>query len=112
MEVIKMPGGDRTGPLGAGAMSGRGLGFCSGSSGIMPRGGRFYGAGYRQRFYGNARGSGRGFAGVCRFAGIPYPEYDDRYIDKEKILKDQVDFLEEELKIAKEQLQSFEDKSR
>lgn len=27
-----MPGGDRTGPLGQGSMSGRGLGFCLGAS--------------------------------------------------------------------------------
>lgn len=107
-----MPGGDQTGPLGAGAMTGRGLGFCAGSGGVMPRGGRFYGAGYKRGYYGNARGAGRGFGGFCRLAGYPYPEYDDRYIDKEKVLKDQVDFLEEELKIAKEQLKSFGEKSR
>jgi hypothetical protein len=43
----KMPGGDRTGPGGQGAMTGRGLGFCSGDNPNM------YGRGL-------GRGLGRG----------------------------------------------------
>lgn len=40
-----MPGGDRTGPLGMGPMTGRGLGYCAGFTGF----GRFAG-GHRRRF--------------------------------------------------------------
>jgi hypothetical protein len=55
-----MPGGDRTGPVGAGAMTGRGLGYCSGSrvpgflnsgSGRGFGGGRGRGRGWRHRHY-------------------------------------------------------------
>ena len=46
-----MPGGDRTGPMGQGPMTGGGRGYCTG--------GNFAGAGYGGRgFYG---GGGRGF---------------------------------------------------
>ncbi len=59
-----MPGGDRTGPLGEGARSGRGKGLCSGSSepgyvndenrrGAVRRAGR--------GGYGSKPGRGRGF---------------------------------------------------
>jgi hypothetical protein len=45
-----MPGGDRTGPWGAGPMTGRGAGFCAG-----------YGVpGYMNPIYGYGRGFGRG----------------------------------------------------
>jgi hypothetical protein len=81
----KMPGGDRTGPLGEGPMTGRGLGSCGGGAGAGfagPgarmglgrgrgfRGGRFGrgGFGWRNRFRatgapGWARGWGGGWAG-------------------------------------------------
>jgi len=64
-----MPRGDRTGPLGAGPMTGRGAGYCAGYSvpGFMnPVGGR--------GFYG--RGGGRGRRGG--FYGA-YPEYPPVY---------------------------------
>ena len=73
-----MPGGDRTGPLGLGPMTGRGLGYCSGSPtpGYMngPRGvgyggyGRGLGRGYGRGAYGG-RGLARGRGGVW---GVPY----------------------------------------
>ena len=34
--MIKIPGGDRTGPTGAGPRTGRGLGYCNGYD-ILPR---------------------------------------------------------------------------
>jgi len=58
-----MPGGDRTGPLGAGPRTGRGMGYCSGytlpgyasqTAGVNSRlglGGREAGRGWRNRFY-------------------------------------------------------------
>ena len=102
-----MPGGDRTGPMGAGPMTGRRLGYCTGGKGTAPRLGRFGGAGYGRGYYGCGRGPGRGFGRGFGYSDIAYPDFDDRYIDKEKMLKDQVDFLEEELKNAKEQLQNL-----
>ncbi|HNX52620.1 MAG TPA: DUF5320 domain-containing protein [Pontiellaceae bacterium] len=53
-----MPRGDRTGPAGAGPMSGRGAGFCAGTNtaGFQTAGGGF------------GRGCGRGFGFRNRFA--------------------------------------------
>ena len=76
-----MPGGDGTGPMGAGPMSGRAAGFCAGYG--MPgyanpaggRGGGFWGWG---RGRGGGWGRGRGF-GFGRLgwapAGAGYPAY-------------------------------------
>lgn len=75
-----MPGGDRRGPLGAGARTGRGMGYCAGNEmpGSMYPGGR---GGGRMRFYGGGRGfglrRGLGFRGG-RGVGF-YNEYDAPY---------------------------------
>ena len=53
-----MPGGDRTGPMGAGAMTGRGAGFCAG----------YNTPGYMNPGAGRGAGFGRGGGG---FGGIP-----------------------------------------
>jgi len=50
-----MPGGDRTGPMGGGPMSGWRRGFCS-----EPEGPRFAGSGYGGRGPGFGRGGGGG----------------------------------------------------
>jgi len=70
-----MPGGDRTGPLGMGPMTGRAAGYCAGYNvpgymnsaggrGMAMRHGRFYGGG-------GGFGRGRGFASYGTFAA-PY----------------------------------------
>jgi len=53
-----MPGGDRTGPLGYGPMTGRAMGYCAGydipgfANPCFGRGfGRGYGRGFRRRFW-------------------------------------------------------------
>ncbi|RUM33674.1 MAG: hypothetical protein DSY33_03955 [Archaeoglobus sp.] len=59
-----MPGGDRTGPLGLGPRTGRGLGYCSGYNrpGFMTGGfGRGRGRGRAGRGGGRGRGRGRRF---------------------------------------------------
>ncbi len=59
-----MPGGDRTGPMGAGAMSGRGAGYCAGfgmPGYANPMPGRGFGMGAGRR-----GGGGRGFGGGGR----------------------------------------------
>ncbi len=74
-----MPGGDRTGPLGMGPMTGRAAGYCAGYSvpgfanpvpgrGFGRRGGRGGGRGYRNWYYAT------GLAGWQRAAGA-YPGY-------------------------------------
>ena len=65
-EVTQMPGGDRTGPLGQGPMTGSGFGYCSGSdrAGAAYGPGRGFGRGYGRGFGRSfGRGYGRGFRG-------------------------------------------------
>ena len=74
-----MPGGDRTGPMGAGPRTGRAMGYCSGYSapGFMnPWGGYGYGRGMG-RGWGRGVGFGRG-RGFRRFWGYA-PSYTDYY---------------------------------
>jgi hypothetical protein len=62
-----MPGGDRTGPVGMGPMTGRGAGFCAGSSipgYTSPVGGR--------GFWGRGRGGGRGRCNWFHATGLPF----------------------------------------
>ena len=57
-----MPAGDKTGPLGLGPMTGRGMGYCGGSAApgyVAPIGGRQWGGG-RGAGRGAGRGGGRG----------------------------------------------------
>ena len=64
-EVIKMPGGDGTGPEGMGPMTGRAAGYCVGSpmpGFTNPIPGRGFG-------FGQGRGFGQGFRGGRRWAG-------------------------------------------
>ena len=65
-----MPGGDRTGPMGMGPMTGRAAGFCAGypTAGYMNRiGGRgFFGWGR-----GGGRGGGRGWRHWYYATGLP-----------------------------------------
>jgi len=77
-----MPGGDRTGPLGMGPMTGRGAGYCAGFSTpgyANPVGGRgFFGFGRGRGFA--VRGGGRGWRNQFFATGLPgwaragYPE--------------------------------------
>jgi hypothetical protein len=63
-----MPRGDKTGPMGAGPMTGRGAGYCAGYAvpGYMnPTGG------YGRRGRGRGRGWGRGFR---RWGRFPYQQ--------------------------------------
>ena len=75
-----MPGGDRTGPLGMGPMTGRGAGFCGGFNrpGAMTPGfGRGMGFGRGRGFgRGFGRGRGPGFGGFWGLRPHPYYAYE------------------------------------
>lgn len=120
---VTMPGFDRTGPLGQGPMTGRGLGLCSGYA--RTTGFRGPGLAWRRGWYGRGRGFGfgRGFGrgfGFGRGYGMGYypsypayypayePEVNSR--EEEKMLKDYVAELEEELSAVKNRLQEIEKK--
>lgn len=68
-----MPRGDRTGPAGAGPMTGRGAGYCAGYG--MP-GFANYGAGWGGGGGGFGRGRGRGFGFRGRgWGGYGFPQW-------------------------------------
>ncbi len=69
-----MPGGDRTGPMGMGRMTGRAAGYCAGSgmpgyANPMPRMG--YGMGRGRGSGGRAFGGGRGWRHWFYATGLP-----------------------------------------
>ena len=60
-----MPGGDRTGPMGMGPMTGRGAGYCAGT-GAPGFVNRTFGG-----FFGRGRGGGRGWRNMFHATGLP-----------------------------------------
>jgi hypothetical protein len=98
-----MPLGDRTGPLGQGPRTGRGLGFCSGydspgyTKGFGGGMGRGFGFG---RGMGRGIGRGRGF-GRGRYYGLPYVESFYGYPWMQPLSKD------DEIKMLKSQAESL-----
>lgn len=123
-----MPGGDRTGPLGTGPMTGRGAGYCAGypiPGSANPIGGRGW--------FGRGRGFGRGRAGFGRgwrhpywpaqawmpyaygnpYHGVGtfpyYPYARDLTVSEEMdMLKEQSNILENELKAIKDAIGTLE----
>lgn len=83
-----MPRGDRTGPAGAGPMTGRGAGFCAG----------FNTAGFQTAGGGFGRGCGRGFGFRNRFVQPVQPSQGNELLE----LKEQMARIEQRL----EQLQT------
>jgi hypothetical protein len=64
-----MPGGDRTGPMGRGALTGWGRGICGGSRSTRFQGGGYAGGG--RGFGRGAGGGGRGWRNQFRATGLP-----------------------------------------
>ncbi len=90
-----MPGFDRTGPLGRGAMTGKRMGYCANAAdetGVFR--GRGFGAGY-----GRGRGFGRGFGYGRGFYNQGIADVSEKTILENEVntLKDQLVFLEKRL---------------
>jgi len=115
-----MPGGDRTGPVGYGPRTGRGLGYCSGydSPGFtkgVPRGRGGFGRGWGRGFGRGYWGRGRGFwrrGDYPQSYGWPEPYYGDTYPtpskeEEKSYLENMVKGLEEELKAIKQRIQEL-----
>ncbi len=100
-----MPGGDRTGPVGNGPFTGRGLGYCvSNQAPVSPA-------------YGRGLGNRRGFARGLRrgYGNYPYPAplYNNGPENRESdvaYLKETARSLENELNHVKDQIGKLEDK--
>lgn len=108
-----MPGGDRTGPIGAGPMTGRAAGYCAGydmpgyMNSVLGRGlGRGRGRGWNR---GWGRGFGWRFGG---FGGYMYPVNPVSATMEKEILKNQSAVLEAELKAIKARIDEIEKDSK
>ncbi|MBN2258021.1 MAG: DUF5320 domain-containing protein [Anaerolineaceae bacterium] len=103
-----MPRGDRTGPMGAGPMTGRRAGYCTGNTmpgfahPVAPR----YGIGFR--------GGGRGWRNMFYATGmpgwqrlgytVPSPQ------EEPELLKEQAKWLKEQLDIINKQIEDLNKK--
>lgn len=96
-EVIEMPRFDGTGPMGMGPLTGRGMGYCTGTR--RPIGG-FYG---RRRSGGF--GFGRGFAAYNESYYNNNPQYTEK--PSKQLLLDQKKYLEEELASINKQIDAL-----
>lgn len=92
-----MPRNDGTGPVGAGAMTGKGLGSCSGVNASIPGAGFGWGAGlgfgYRRGF---GRGFGRGYNGYV--INQDSPKTQKELLEQQKtILQSRLEVIDQEL---------------
>ena len=115
-----MPGGDGTGPMGMGPMTGRAAGYCAGYPvpGYMnPAFGRGRGGFGLGRGWGRGRGGGRGFGwqraayryayGAGYYGGYPYaPEITPQ--QEADMLKDQAKAMQEEIKAINERISELQ----
>jgi hypothetical protein len=93
-EVNTMPGRNGTGPMGAGSMTGRGLGACTGVNAVGYGYGR--GMGYGRGLF-CRRGYGRGFGrGVSIYETSPKTQKE--LLDEQKrILQDRLEYIDKQL---------------
>ena len=111
-----MPQGNKTGPEGAGPMTGRSMGYCTDhetagfESGLGDRNGRGLGRRVgRQRGMRGGSGPGRRGPGFRRGGGFGRPYRDEGTetpLTQEFILKEEVDFLSNRLEALKRELEA------
>ncbi len=97
-----MPGFDRTGPLGRGAMTGRRLGYCAGvSDETRTFRGRGFGAGFGR---GHGFGRGFGYAGSFHNQGLTN-------VSEKTILENEINTLKDQLVSLEKRLSELKDES-
>jgi hypothetical protein len=122
-----MPAGDRTGPMGMGPMTGRGMGYCGGyetlgwdywGSGrrFYGRGGRWGGPGFgrgggghRNRYYATglprwARDRGVGGFGYPPAVAYGAPDAPPSRTQEVEMLKDEAEWLKEQLNVINQRM--------
>ncbi len=92
-----MPRGDRTGPMGAGPMTGRARGACAGFAGFGGGRGRGMGGGF-------GRGQGRGWIGPAAPAAAPTGD------QELAVLKQQAQQLQADMDLIQGRIQELETK--
>ena len=118
-----MPRGDRTGPMGYGPMTGRGMGYCAGYEGPGYAGPGYAGPGFGYHRFGGGRGPGfgRGFGhGFGRgwgrgwqrqpraWGAPPWPAWDWGPEAAQPTREQEVDYLQSEAEVLKEQLDAIQ----
>lgn len=123
-----MPRGDRTGPLGRGAMTGRAAGFCAGFAApgyASPAAGRGFGMGggrgrgfgmgggrgWRHRFYATGLPGWARFGGYAAPLGYPVPTPAPDPEQEKEALQAQVKYLESELSALQQRLSELDTKT-
>jgi len=104
-----MPGGDRTGPLGRGPMTGRSAGFCAGYQNpgyANPGFGRGLGRGWGRGFGRGYWGRGRGFWSR-EYQPDPYYQPSLNKDEEKTYLESMLKSLEEEIKAIRERIQEL-----
>jgi len=103
-----MPGGDRTGPTGAGPITGRGWGYCRGND--DPGFGSFQGRagrGFGRRFQrGPGFGRGHGFRFRHGFGNY----YNDPSISEETLIENEIRILKDQLAVLEDRLAKLKEK--
>jgi hypothetical protein len=102
---LKMPGGDRTGPLGRGPMTGRLAGFCASYQNpgyANPGFGRGLGRGFGRGYWGH----GRGFWGREHYLD-PYYQPSLNKDEEKRYLESTLKILEEEIKAIRERIKEI-----
>ena len=98
-----MPFGDRTGPMGMGAMTGRRAGYCTGNA-YMGRASSFGGRGMG-RGVGRGHGMGRGMGRYYCHTDTPYTLSKE---EENKLLKDEISYAEKGIENMKKRLSELE----
>ena len=116
-----MPGGNGTGPVGLGPMTGRGAGFCAGFSVpgyTNPVGGRGMGMG-RGRGMGRGFGLGRAGYGVPAWAGVANPSPANAFFgpivtaeQELEGLKQQAEFMQNSLTQISDRIEHLEKENK
>ncbi|MGC9349886.1 MAG: DUF5320 domain-containing protein [Anaerolineae bacterium] len=103
-----MPRGDRTGPMGAGPMTGRGLGYCAGN----PAPGYAYGGPGMGWGRGMGWGGGRGWRHGYRATGLPFwARYDPGVwgpVGARPTREEEVSYLQDQAQALQEQLNAIQ----
>ena len=113
-----MPGGDRTGPIGQGPRTGRGLGFCSGNDVpgfTFPRGRFGFGRGLGRGFRGRGRGYWWNDPRDVNYAPYYPSNVSNPQMDREQektYLENIVKGLEEEIKQIKNRIQDLKKENK
>lgn len=96
-----MPGFNGTGPLGQGAVTGRGMGRCTGAVPADAVPARGFGLGMGRGF---GRGRGRGFGPVPMSAWHGYARPATEQVDEKTILENQIKGLQNQLEMLNKRL--------